>query len=164
MGGLRMTFATAMVLQGLAKGLRHGFDIADLTGIRGGTVYPILRRLERMGLVASEWEDVEISREEGRPTRRYYRLREEAGPLLLWFAAFSCLKTFSGHLLHRRRRMWNRCRPTCAMPRQSAISWPLTANRNPAMVVIARSIRSVSRWRISIPLACGATNIPSSAR
>ena len=82
MGGLRMTFATAMVLQGLAKGLRHGFDIVDLTGIRGGTVYPILRRLEGMGLVASEWEDVEISREEGRPARRYYRLREEAGPLV----------------------------------------------------------------------------------
>jgi PadR family transcriptional regulator len=80
--GLRMTWPTAQVLQALAAGFRHGFDIADATGLRGGTVYPILRRLEREGLVASEWEDAEIGREARRPTRKYYRLLYAAAPVL----------------------------------------------------------------------------------
>ena len=70
----RLTYATAVVLQALARGFRYGFDIADATGLRGGTVYPILRRLEKDGLIASQWEAVSISRDEGRPPRKYYRL------------------------------------------------------------------------------------------
>lgn len=82
MTGIRLTYATAQVLFALADGMQHGFDIADATGLRGGTVYPILRRLEAAGLVAAEWEAVEISRDAGRPPRRYYRLLYEAAPLL----------------------------------------------------------------------------------
>lgn len=82
MSRIRMTYATAVVLQALARGLRYGFDIAGATGLRGGTVYPILRRLEENGLVASSWEDVEVSRREGRPPRKYYRLLPEAEPVL----------------------------------------------------------------------------------
>ena len=41
---LRMTYATAMVLYALDRGSRHGFDIIDATGLRSGTVYPLLRR------------------------------------------------------------------------------------------------------------------------
>jgi len=74
MAPVRITYATAQVLFALADGIRYGFDIADATGLRGGTVYPILRRLEAEGLIASEWEEVEISREAGRPPRKYYRL------------------------------------------------------------------------------------------
>jgi PadR family transcriptional regulator PadR len=70
----RMTYATAMVLQALGAGYRYGFDIADATELRGGTVYPILRRLERDGVIASKWEDARISRGAGRPARKYYRL------------------------------------------------------------------------------------------
>ena len=51
---IRITCATAQVRFALAGGLRYGFDIADATGLRGGTVYPIQRRLEAAGLVASE--------------------------------------------------------------------------------------------------------------
>ena len=80
MGRIRMTYATARVLQALARGLRHGFDIADATGLRGGTVYPILRRLEDEGLVSSSWEPAEIGRREGRPSRKYYRLLAVARP------------------------------------------------------------------------------------
>ncbi len=69
-----MTYATAMVLQALDAGYMYGFDIADVTGLRGGTVYPILRRLEDSGLVRSQWERVSVSRDEGRPPRKYYRL------------------------------------------------------------------------------------------
>ena len=81
-GGVRMTEATAFVVQALAAGVRHGFDIAATTGLRGGTVYPILRRLERAGLVEGRWEDPAVGRAEGRPGRRYYHLRGSAAPVL----------------------------------------------------------------------------------
>lgn len=78
MGRIRMTYATARVLQALDEGISHGFDIAEATGLRGGTVYPILRRLEEDGLVASSWEAASIGRREGRPSRKYYRLLKAA--------------------------------------------------------------------------------------
>ncbi len=70
----RITYPTALVLLGLRQGLAHGFDIIDATGLRSGTVYPILRRLEEVGLVRSRWERAPRAREEGRPPRRYYQL------------------------------------------------------------------------------------------
>lgn len=79
---LRMTYPTALVIQALARNYRYGFDIAEATGLRGGTVYPILRRLEAIHLVAGDWEDVEVSREEKRPPRRYYRLLPAAAPIV----------------------------------------------------------------------------------
>jgi PadR family transcriptional regulator, regulatory protein PadR len=77
-----MTYATARVLLALAEGVRYGFDIADAAGLRGGTVYPILRRLEDEGLVKSSWERPEIGRREGRPPRKNYQLRAAAQPLV----------------------------------------------------------------------------------
>ena len=77
-----MTYATAMVLQALDGGYMYGFDIADVTGLRGGTVYPILRRLEDGGLVRSDWEPVGVSRVEGRPPRKYYSLAAEAAEMV----------------------------------------------------------------------------------
>lgn len=69
---IRMTSATALVLRALANGYHHGFDIMDVTQLPSGTVYPILRRLERFGLARSCWEDQEVARTEQRPPRRYY--------------------------------------------------------------------------------------------
>ncbi|MPZ20924.1 MAG: PadR family transcriptional regulator [Luteitalea sp.] len=46
----------------------------DATGLPSGTVYPILRRLDREGLVRSRWEAEAQARREQRPTRRYYEL------------------------------------------------------------------------------------------
>ena len=83
MSGVRLTYATAAVLQALAAGYRYGFDIAEATGVRGGTVYPLLRRLEARGLVVGEWEDATIGREEGRPSRKYYRLMSDADALIV---------------------------------------------------------------------------------
>ena len=71
---VRLTQSTTLVLSALARGIRHGFDILDDTGLESGTVYPILRRLERAGLVRSSWEPVQRARAEGRPPRRYYEL------------------------------------------------------------------------------------------
>lgn len=78
-----MTYATARVLQALDEGLKYGFDIAEAAGLRGGTVYPILRRLEAEGLAKSSWERPEIGRRAGRPPRKYYQLRAAAQPLVL---------------------------------------------------------------------------------
>ena len=69
-----MTFATLNVLQAIAKGYRYGFDVMDATGLPDGTVYPILRRLERRGVLEGVWEDEAVARAEQRPARRYYRL------------------------------------------------------------------------------------------
>ena len=70
----RLTRPTALVLRSLARGVRHGFDVLDDTGLESGTVYPILRRLEDAGCVRSRWEAAERARAERRPPRRYYEL------------------------------------------------------------------------------------------
>lgn len=79
---IRMTYPTAMVLQALDLGHRYGFEIADAAGLRPGSVYQILRRLEDADLVRGEWEDAEIAHDEGRPARRYYRLTPDADPVV----------------------------------------------------------------------------------
>ena len=79
---MNFTYPTTLVLHALANGLRHGFDVIDATGLASGTVYPILRRLEREGLVLARWEDAAIAHDEQRPPRRYYELTA-AGKALL---------------------------------------------------------------------------------
>jgi PadR family transcriptional regulator len=69
-----LSVAALTVLHAVASGTAHGFDIIDATGLAGGTVYPALTRLERDGLVTSDWEAVAIARAERRPPRRYYRV------------------------------------------------------------------------------------------
>jgi PadR family transcriptional regulator, regulatory protein PadR len=69
---MRMTYPTAIVLQSVAQGVQHGFDIIDVSGLGAGTVYPILRRLEEARLVNSTWERATEARAEGRPPRRNY--------------------------------------------------------------------------------------------
>jgi DNA-binding PadR family transcriptional regulator len=69
-----LTYPTATVLLAIRAGHRYGFDIMDATGLPDGTVYPILRRLERGGVLEGAWEDEARARSEQRPRRRYYRL------------------------------------------------------------------------------------------
>jgi PadR family transcriptional regulator, regulatory protein PadR len=71
---LNLTYPTALVLQALARGFHHGFDIMDATGLPSGTVYPILRRLDREGYLKSEWESQMAAQREQRPARRYYEI------------------------------------------------------------------------------------------
>ena len=78
MAPFRLTYPTAMVLQALDASHRYGFEIADATGIRPGSVYQVLRRLEAHGLVTGAWEQADRAHAEGRPPRRYYRLRRAA--------------------------------------------------------------------------------------
>jgi PadR family transcriptional regulator len=79
---MNLTYPTTLVLHALANGLRHGFDIIDATGLPSGTVYPILRRLEREALVSAQWEEAAIAHEEQRPPRRYYELTPAARAVL----------------------------------------------------------------------------------
>jgi PadR family transcriptional regulator, regulatory protein PadR len=69
-----LTYPTAAVLLAIRNGHRYGFDIMDATGLPDGTVYPILRRLERRGVLSGAWEDEESAKAEQRPQRRYYEL------------------------------------------------------------------------------------------
>jgi PadR family transcriptional regulator, regulatory protein PadR len=71
---LNLTYPTALVLQALARGFHHGFDIMDATGLPSGTVYPILRRLDREGYLKSAWETQAAAQREQRPARRYYEI------------------------------------------------------------------------------------------
>ncbi len=69
-----MTYQTALVLEALAAGRHHGWDIMDATDLPSGTVYPILRRIEEEGLARAKWEREGAARREQRPPRRYYEL------------------------------------------------------------------------------------------
>ena len=71
---LNLTYPTALVLQALTRGFHHGFDIMDATGLPSGTVYPILRRLDREGYLKSAWESPAAAQREQRPARRYYEI------------------------------------------------------------------------------------------
>lgn len=53
----------------------YGFELAEVTGLASGTIYPILRRLEEDGLIADRWEEVEAGGQRRR--RRYYHLTAE---------------------------------------------------------------------------------------
>jgi PadR family transcriptional regulator, regulatory protein PadR len=69
-----LTYSTTVILQAVANGYRYGFDIIDITGMPGGTVYPALRRLEEGGHLTSNWEKPSVARAEPRPPRKYYEL------------------------------------------------------------------------------------------
>ena len=69
-----MTYATATILNAVSNGYLYGFDIVDMTGMPGGTVYPALRRLEEAGYLKSTWEKERIAQAELRPRRKYYEL------------------------------------------------------------------------------------------
>jgi len=50
---------------------RHGYDLAKATGLKSGTLYPLLMRLSEQGLLESRWQDAERP---GLPPRHFYRL------------------------------------------------------------------------------------------
>lgn len=50
-----------------------GLRICHLTGLKSGTVYPILARLEERGWATARWEAADPV-EQGRPRRRFWSL------------------------------------------------------------------------------------------
>jgi PadR family transcriptional regulator PadR len=79
---LNVTYPTGLVLQALAQGFHYGFDIMDATNLPSGTVYPILRRLDREGLLESTWEKHATAVREQRPPRRYYDITPAGARML----------------------------------------------------------------------------------
>jgi PadR family transcriptional regulator PadR len=53
---------------------QHGYALARATGLKSGTLYPILIRLADRGLVEACWEEEPAP---GRPRRHLYRLTAE---------------------------------------------------------------------------------------
>jgi DNA-binding PadR family transcriptional regulator len=75
----RLTQQTLKVLGALVSGrVRElsGAEIAKLTDLPSGTLYPILYRLEQFGWATSNWE-VGDPVSLGRPRRRYYKVTAE---------------------------------------------------------------------------------------
>jgi len=72
---MRMTPATLRVLEALLEepgGEHWGYRLQRCAGLRSGSLYPILGRLEQSGWITGNWE--QVAEHEGRPPRRYYRL------------------------------------------------------------------------------------------
>lgn len=71
-----MTKQIALVLDAFLSDLKrewYGFDLIERTGLKSGTVYPILHLLESDGWLSSAREGIEPQKE-GRPARRLYTL------------------------------------------------------------------------------------------
>jgi len=69
---LRMSPQTVLVLDAFleeAEDWKYGYDLSKNTGLKSGTLYPILMRMAERGLLETQWE----SGEPGRPPRHMYR-------------------------------------------------------------------------------------------
>jgi PadR family transcriptional regulator, regulatory protein PadR len=76
---MRISHQTRLVLQALLDDPtteRHGFALSQYTGIKTGTLYPVLQRLLDARWVSARWEEID-EHEAGRRRRRYYRLTPE---------------------------------------------------------------------------------------
>jgi PadR family transcriptional regulator, regulatory protein PadR len=72
--GVEFSVQTMAVLAALCaepENWRHGYDLAKQTGLKSGTLYPILIRLADRGIVEACWEAEQPA---GRPRRHLYRL------------------------------------------------------------------------------------------
>ena len=79
MGSPRITLQTVQILSAMLEDPYeqwYGLQLAKASGLKAGTIYPALARLESAGWLSSYWEEVDPS-EAGRPRRRLYRLTGE---------------------------------------------------------------------------------------
>ena len=70
----RQTLSVLAALCAEPSAWQHGYAIARDTGLKSGTLYPILVRLADRGLMEARWEDEQPA---GRPRRHLYRLTPE---------------------------------------------------------------------------------------
>jgi PadR family transcriptional regulator, regulatory protein PadR len=71
---VRISSQTVAVLQALKENSHawnYGYDLSKITGLKSGTLYPILTRLNDEGWLENKWEQ---SAKPGRPPRHLYRL------------------------------------------------------------------------------------------
>lgn len=73
---LRRSPQTSQVLKELldsSQEWRHGYDLSRRTGLKSGTLYPILLRLAEQQVLETRWEE---NAEMGKPPRHLYRLTQ----------------------------------------------------------------------------------------
>ena len=69
---LRLSPQTLLVLDAFleqAEEWKYGYDISRNTGLKSGTLYPILMRMAERNLLETQWE----AGEPGKPPRHMYR-------------------------------------------------------------------------------------------
>jgi DNA-binding PadR family transcriptional regulator len=57
-----------------SRSWHYGYELSKDTGLKSGTLYPLLMRLSNQGLLDSRWQEPERP---GRPARHAYRLNAE---------------------------------------------------------------------------------------
>lgn len=67
---------TALLVQ--PQAWRYGYDLSKETGLKSGTLYPLLMRLSDQGLLEAEWRQ---PLQPGRPARHAYRLTQAGAAL-----------------------------------------------------------------------------------
>lgn len=67
----RQTRALLAAFLERAQRWRHGYDLSRETGLRPGTLYPLLMRLSEQGLLEARWQ---AATRPGLPPRHVYRL------------------------------------------------------------------------------------------
>jgi PadR family transcriptional regulator, regulatory protein PadR len=73
---LRLSPQTLLVLDAFlqrADDWKYGYDLGRITGLKSGTLYPILMRLAERQLLETQWETTEP----GKPPRHMYRFTPE---------------------------------------------------------------------------------------
>ena len=69
----RISPETLLVLEGFMERpteWRYGYELSRQTGLKSGTLYPILMRLEKYKLLEARW----VATQDGVPPRHTYRL------------------------------------------------------------------------------------------
>jgi PadR family transcriptional regulator, regulatory protein PadR len=69
--GSRQTRALLAAFLDRSQLWRHGYDLSRETGLRSGTLYPLLMRLSAQGLLEARWQE---AARPGLPPRHVYRL------------------------------------------------------------------------------------------
>jgi len=80
----RQTRALLAAFLDRSRSWRHGYDLAKETGLKSGTLYPLLMRLSEQGLLEACWQDAERA---GLPPRHFYRLTSSGLALAQQLAA-----------------------------------------------------------------------------
>jgi len=73
--GLRVLRAFLDALNEDVRAEMAGAELMRLARVSSGTLYPILLRFEKLGLLESRWEE-ETPESLGRPRRRFYRMTQ----------------------------------------------------------------------------------------
>jgi DNA-binding PadR family transcriptional regulator len=81
------TSSVVLALAAEPRSWRHGYDLCRETGLKAGTVYPILIRLADQGLLVTDWERPQGL---GRSPRQLYRLSAQGLALARGLSRASC--------------------------------------------------------------------------